>query len=165
MGCLCTGGGGFRGTLTSRWKFPIGKWAAKFPTRNSGFFTNFSHTSSAHCGLRRGYHTENPGGSAKFSTANFTTANFLTWREIPPPPCTLTAEPGGPREEGRYVHRSKEEGPYDVPEGKGWCCLWCRGTGLHETQPRHSGHSLGSTCKGTVSPTPLRGWPPIVFGL
>ena len=43
---LSRGGGGFRCTLISR-----SKSTAKFPTRNSGFSANFSHTSGTHCGV------------------------------------------------------------------------------------------------------------------
>ena len=42
------GGGNFRGTSNFAWEISRFKLTAKFPTRNSGFSANFSHTGSTH---------------------------------------------------------------------------------------------------------------------
>ena len=47
-------GGGVLWHFNFAWEISRFKLTAKFPTRNSGFSANFSHTSSTHCGLWRG---------------------------------------------------------------------------------------------------------------
>ena len=44
-----TGGGEFSWHFNFAWEISRFKLTAKFPTRNSAFSANFSHTSSAHC--------------------------------------------------------------------------------------------------------------------
>ena len=48
------GGRGISWHFNFAWGISRLKLTAKFPTRNSGFSANFSHTSSTHCGLWRG---------------------------------------------------------------------------------------------------------------
>ena len=75
------GGGGFSWHFNFAWESLRFKLTTKFPTRNSGFSPNFSHTSGTHCGLWRVIHLT--GGPAKFPTAKFNTAQHLA-RNFPP---------------------------------------------------------------------------------
>ena len=86
------GGGGVSWHFIFAWEISRFKLTAKFPTRNSVFSANFSHTSSTHCGVwRGGYHTKS-GGLCEISLGNIYhpehggDLSSVPVRD-PPPPC------------------------------------------------------------------------------
>ena len=80
------GGGGFSWHFNFAWEISRFKLTAKFPTGDSGFSANFSHTSSTHWGLWQGV-IHSTGGLREISHGEIYHREFELARKSPPPLC------------------------------------------------------------------------------